>query len=118
MGDPAAEELTQRVAKARQRALREKQQRLDSALKQLPEIQATTSSEARASSSGPEARIMASQGGFAPGYNVPLSTDAAELVPAVARIEAHLGARPQQRVVDAGSAISRRLRRWPLSPSI
>ena len=38
MGDPAAEELTQRVAKARERALREKQQRLDSALKQLPEI--------------------------------------------------------------------------------
>ena len=38
MGDPAAKELTQRVAKARQRALREKQQRLDSALKQLPEL--------------------------------------------------------------------------------
>ena len=119
MGDPAAEELTQRVAKARQRALREKQQRLDSALKQLPQIQATTLSEARASSSDPEARIMASKGGFAPGYNVQISTDAAakiivgvgvsqaaadaaELVPAVARIEAQLGQRPQQMVVDSG----------------
>jgi hypothetical protein len=111
--------LTQRVAKARQRARREQQQRLDSALKQLPEIQATTASEARASSSDPEARIMASKGGFAPGYNVQISTDAAakiivgvgvsqaaadaaELVPAVERIEAQLGGRPQQMVVDSG----------------
>jgi len=102
MGDPTAEELTRRVAKARERALREKQQRLDSALKQLPQIQATTLSEARASSSDPEARIMASKGGFAPAYNVQLSTDAAELVPAVERIEAQLGQTPQQMVVDSG----------------
>jgi hypothetical protein len=88
-------------------------------LKQLPEIQATTSSEARASSSDPEARIMASKGGFAPSYNVQLSTDAAakiivgvgisqaaadaaELVPAIERIEAQLGQTPQQMVVDSG----------------
>jgi hypothetical protein len=31
MSDPESEELTQRVVKARERALREKQQRLDSA---------------------------------------------------------------------------------------
>lgn len=119
MGDPAAEELTQRVAKARERALREKQRRLDSALKQLPEIQATTSSKARASSSDPEARIMASKGGFAPSYNVQISTDAAakiivgvgvsqaaadaaELLPAVVRLENNLGQTPQQMVVDSG----------------
>jgi hypothetical protein len=88
-------------------------------LKQLPEIQATTSSEARASSSDPEARIMASKGGFAPSYNVQISTDAAakiivgvgvsqaaadaaELVPAIERIEAQLGQTPQQLVVDRG----------------
>lgn len=119
MGDPASEELPQRILKARQRARREKQQRLDSALQQLPEIQATTCSEARASSSDPEARIMQSKGGFAPGYNVQISTDAAakiivgvgvsqaaadaaELIPAVKRIEAHLGQTPQQMVVDSG----------------
>jgi transposase len=119
MGDPATEELTQRVAKARQRARREKEQRLELALQQLPEIQATTSSEARASSSDPEARIMANKGGFAPGYNVQLSTDAAakiivgvgvsqaaadaaELVAAVARLENNLGQTPQQMVVDSG----------------
>ena len=119
MSEPAAEELTQRVVKARQRALREKQQRLEAALQQLPEIQATTGLEARASSSDPEARIMQSKGGFAPGYNLQLSTDAAakiivgvgvsqaaadtaELVPAIARIEAHLGQTPRQLVVDSG----------------
>ena len=62
MSDPESEELTQRVAKARERALREKQQRLDLALKQLPQIQATTASEARASASDPEARIMRARG--------------------------------------------------------
>lgn len=119
MSDPESEELTQRVAKARERALREKQQRLDSALKQLPQIQATTASEARASASDPEARIMQSKGGFAPGYNVQISTDAtakiivgvgvsqaaadaAELVPAIERIAANLGQTPQQMVVDNG----------------
>ena len=119
MSDPESEELTQRVAKARERALREKQQRLDLALKQLPQIQATTASEARASASDPEARIMQSKGGFAPAYNVQISTDAtakiivgvgisqaaadaAELVPALERIAANLGETPQQMVVDNG----------------
>ena len=37
------------MVKARERALLLKQQRLDSALKQLPQIQATTASVARAS---------------------------------------------------------------------
>jgi transposase len=119
LSDPAAEELTQRALQARQRARREKQQRLESALQQLPEIQARTAAAARASSSDPEARIMQSKGGFAPGYNVQISTDAAakiivgvgvsqaaadaaELVPAVERIEAYLGQTPQQIVVDQG----------------
>jgi len=38
MGDPESEELSQRVAKAQQRALREKQQRLEEALKELEQI--------------------------------------------------------------------------------
>src|SRR5512139_3677472 len=55
MGDPESEELSQRVAKAGQRALREKQQRLEEALKELEQIEASRSKasekqKARASS--------------------------------------------------------------------
>ena len=92
---------------------------MEAALEQLPQIQATTASEARASSSDPEARIMQNKGSYAPAYNVQLSTDAtakiivgvgvsqaandaAKLVPALERIEANLGQTPQQMVVDSG----------------
>jgi transposase len=62
-GDPRSEELTRRVAQARQRALREQQQRLASALGQLEQLEAARAGSskaepARASSSDPEARIM------------------------------------------------------------
>jgi len=125
MGDPESEELSQRVAKARQRALREKQQRLKEALKELEQIEASRSKasekeKARASSTDPEARIMLqAKGAYGPSYNVQISTDAqskiivgvgvtqaptdaAELEPAVDRVEANLGERPKQMVVDAG----------------
>jgi transposase len=125
MGDPRSEELPQRVARARERACREKQQRVEAALKQLAQIQAGKSSPsekaaARASLTDPEARIMVqAKNGFAPNYNVQLSTDAqaglivgvgvsqaandeAELEPAVQRIKATLGEVPQQMVVDEG----------------
>jgi len=125
MGDPESEELSQRVAKARQRALREKQQRLEEALKELEQIEASRSKasekeKARASSTDPEARVMLqAKGAYGPSYNVQISTDAqakiivgvgvtqsptdaAELGPAVDRVEANLGERPQQMVVDAG----------------
>jgi transposase len=125
MGDPESEELSQRVAKARQRALREKQQRLVEALKELEQIEASRSKasekeKARASSTDPEARIMLqAKGAYGPAYNVQISTDAqskiivgvgvtqaptdaAELEPAVERIEANMGDGPEQMVVDAG----------------
>ncbi len=125
MGDPESEELSQRVAKARQRALREKQQRLEEALKALEQVEASRSKasekeKARASSTDPEARIMLqANGAYGPAYNVQISTDAqskiivgvgvtqaptdaAELEPAVDRVEANLGQRPEQMVVDAG----------------
>jgi transposase len=125
MGDPESEELSQRVAKARQRALREKQQRLEEALKALEQIEASRSKasekeKARASSTDPEARVMLqAKGAYGPSYNVQISTDAkakiivgvgvtqaptdaAELGPAVDRVEANLGERPKQMVVDAG----------------
>jgi transposase len=125
MEDPESEELSQRVAKARQRALRQKQQRLEEALKELEQIKASRSKasekeKARASSTDPEARVMLqANSAYGPAYNVQISTDAkskiivgvgltqasadaAELEPAVDRVEANLGQNPKQVVVDAG----------------
>jgi transposase len=125
MEESGSEEVSRRVARARERACREKQQRVEAALKQLAQIQAAKSSPsekaaARASLTDPEARIMVqAKNGFAPSYNVQISTDAqaglivgvgvsqaandeAELEPAVERIAATLGEVPQQMVVDEG----------------
>jgi len=124
MGDPQSEEVNERVAKARQRGLREKQERLEKALKVLAQIEVSRSKEdkekTRASSTDPDARVMLqAKGAYGPSYNVEISTDAkakiivgvgvtqaatdaAELEPAVERIEANLGERPKQMVVDAG----------------
>jgi transposase len=91
MGDPHSEELSARVAQARKRALREKQQRLEQALqefkqlKQTPpkEDEATQNAESekrkepRLSSTDPQARVMkGAKGAFGPAYNVQISTDA------------------------------------------
>ena len=125
MGDPHSEELSQRVAKAQQRALREKQERLEEAIRALEEMEASRSEvsekkETRASSTDPEARnMLQAKGAYGPSYNVQISTDAkakiivgvgvtqaatdaAELKPAVERIEANMGEKPKQMVVDAG----------------
>jgi transposase len=124
MGDPESEEVSERVAKARQRALREKQARLQEALKALEQIEASRSKEekqkTRASSTDPDARVMLqAKGAYGPSYNAQISTDAkakiivgvgvtqaptdaAELEPAVERIEANLGEKPEQMVVDGG----------------
>jgi len=125
MGDPRSEELSQRVAKAQQRALRDKQERLQEAIRVLEEMEASRSKasekkETRASSTDPDARVMmGAKGAYGPSYNVQISTDAKakiivgvgvtqaatdarELEPAVERIEANLGERPKQMVVDAG----------------
>jgi len=127
MGDPESEELSQRVAKARQRALREKQQRLEDAVKELEQIEESRSKgskdknkQVRVSTTDPEARVMLqAKGAYGPSYNVQISTDAqskiivgvgvtqsptdaAELEPAVDRVETNLGQRPKQMVVDAG----------------
>jgi hypothetical protein len=91
----------------------------------LAKIQAAKSATAakpqsRVSETDPEARVMKhGDGGYAPSYNVQLSTDAAhglivgvgvsqssndvgELMPAVQRIEQNLGCKPRQMVVDGG----------------
>ncbi len=125
MGDPLSEELSQRVVRARQRALREKQERLKLAVKELGKIEGSRGKsgqkkEARASTTDPEARVMMqAKGAYGPSYNVQISTDArakiivgvgvsqsandaGELEPGVERIEANLGQEPKQMVVDEG----------------
>lgn len=126
MGDPRrGDEVSPRVAKARQRAAREKQQRLEKALEELEKIQASKSrtedkQKARVSMSDPEARIMKqSDGGYAPSYNVQITTDEkekvivgarvsqcasdyGELVAAMEIVEENMGRNADQTVVDGG----------------
>jgi transposase len=124
MGSPESEELSQRVIQARKRASREKQQRLEEALKELEQLQkARAESEkdqVRISETDPEARVMKqANGGFASSYNVQISTDAAngiivgvdvtqagtdcdQLVNGIQRVEANTGRTPEQVLVDGG----------------
>ena len=122
MGDPGEEEPTRKRA-GRERALRERQQRLEQALEEVQKVRESKrqdKEQARASQSDPQSRIMKqSDGGYAPSYNVQLSTEASQriivsaavsqsptdthqLIGAVAQIEQNLGAKPVQVVVDAG----------------
>jgi len=125
MKEADSEEVSERVAKARERAVRERKERLEAALRELKHMQAAQSDpekrqKTRVSTTDPEARIMQQPGGgFAPSYNVQISTDAkatvivglgvsqaandtGELVLAMERIEANWGEVPQQVVVDGG----------------
>ena len=131
MGDPHSEELSARKAAAHKRALLDKQQRLQAALQEIPELKKNPAKhseekkdqdkakEPRVSTTDPQARIMiGAKGAFGPAYNVQISTDAkakiivgvglsqcssdsGELEPAVARIEDSFKAKPEQMVVDA-----------------
>jgi transposase len=124
MGDPRGEESPRQRA-ARQRGARERQARLEQAQAALEKIRAVKNgaeaqAQARVSLSDPEARVMKqSDGGYAPSYNVQLSTDAAhtiivgagvsqcgsdygELVGGVQRVEQNLEQKPAQMVADGG----------------
>jgi transposase len=123
MGDPRSDAISQRVAKAQERATKEKKQRLEQAMEELKKVRqgktAEQAREARTSTTDPEARVMKNgSGGYEPAYNVQISTDAAhsvivdvaavqdcndwdQLMPAVERVEATLGT-PRQIIVDAG----------------
>jgi transposase len=121
MGDPGQEEPRGKRA-ARERALRERRQRLEQALEEVQKVRQAKrdKDQARASQSDPQARIMKqSDGGYAPSYNVQLSTEAShriivgaevsqsgsdfvQLIGAVAQVEANLGRKPAQVVVDGG----------------
>jgi len=81
--DPAA--CTRRRQAARQRAARERSERVAQALGELAEIEAKKQGEkkdkARASTTDPEARVMKmGDGGFRPAHNVQFATDTASQV--------------------------------------
>lgn len=126
MGDPReAEEMGPRVSKARQRAARERKERLELALQELEKVQemkrgVEEKKQARVSETDPEARIMKQgDGGYAPSYNVQISTDSAarvitgvdvtqaasdyeQLIPAMDRTKDNVGQDPKQAVTDGG----------------
>lgn len=122
MGDSRQEEVSARPAPGRQRAAREKVERLEQALKEIQKMPAVgrRGKERRVSETDPEARIMKQGGGgYAPSHNVQLSTDAAhtvivgvsvtqsasdegQLTPALEEVKRNLGRLPQQGVADAG----------------
>lgn len=118
------EESSRRAAKARQRAERERKERLESALKEFEKLTSEGNvkdkKKARVSTTDPEARVMKQpDGGFAPSYNVQVNTDGAngvivavdvtqagndfeQLAPGVDRVEQNLGESPDQVVADGG----------------
>lgn len=116
------EETSRRVAKARKRAARERQQRLEQALEGFNQLaeQGKDKEKRRVSTSDPEARIMKQpDGGFAPSYNVQIDTDAKncvvvavgvvqagndfeELESGIDRVEQNQGKTPQEVVTDGG----------------
>jgi transposase len=116
------EETSRRAAKARQRAQRERKERLEKALEEFEKLaeEGRDKDKRRVSTSDPQARVMKqADGGFAPSYNVQLSTDGAnalivgvdvvqagndfeQLAPGIDRVEHNLGKTPPQVVADGG----------------
>lgn len=117
-------ELGQQIVRARQRVARESQERLEAALAEFAKLQERKPEAAeeklRVSESEPEARKMKQpDGGYAPSYNVQITTDQAqgiivavgvsqaagdskELLGAVARVKENTGQLPAQVVADGG----------------
>jgi hypothetical protein len=125
MGDPRKEDVSKRRIKAKERACRERKERLELSLEELEKLRQTrkdkeSKEQTRASVTDPEARNMKQpNGGFAPSYNAQISTDSAygivvgatatqsptdcnELIPALDEIKRNCGASPKQVVVDGG----------------
>jgi transposase len=121
--DPAAGNRRQK--QARQRAARERQQRLKRALQHLDEIEVakkTKDKEARASTTDADAHVMKmGDGGFRPACNVQLATDTetqivtgvdistsggdqGKMAPMVHQLEERYGAAPAEMLVDGGFA--------------
>jgi len=115
-----------RAQAAKLRAAREREERIQAALEQLPEVAAVKkrnggkAEDARASTTDGEARVMKmSDGGFRPAFNVQLAStcaeqviigmevvnagsDMAQLAPMVEQVEQRLGQSPDEWLVDGG----------------
>ncbi len=119
------EGVNEKQAKARQRAARERQERLEAALRELQKTRGRkrgkeAKEETRASTAEAEARIMKqADGGYAPCYNIQSSTDTregiivgvgvtnegsdyGELLKGVDKVEENTGKVPDQVVTDGG----------------
>ena len=115
------EEASLQMVRARERARRERQERLATALEEWKELQEEKAdAKRRVSVTDPDARVMKqADGGYAPSYNVQITTDAAEqivvgvgvtqdgndwgqLAPALKRLQETLGVVPAQVVADSG----------------
>jgi transposase len=122
--DPAAG--ARRRQKARERAARERTERIKGALDRLPELEAKKKPEdrekARCSTTDPEATVMKmADGGFRPAYNIQFSTatdsqvivgvdvvttgsDAGQLAPMVEQIGSRYDRKPKDVLADGGYA--------------
>jgi transposase len=122
--DPAAGD--RRRQKARERAARERVERVQGALDRLPELEAKKKPEdrakARCSTTDPDATVMKmGDGGFRPAYNfefattvdsqiivgvevVTVGSDAGQMVPMVEQIDARYDRTPGDMLVDGGFA--------------
>lgn len=120
--DPTA--ACRRQQQARERAARERHERIQQALEQLPQLEAQKKPQdkhkARTSTTDADARVMKmGDGGFRPAYNVQLSTDSAtqvitgmavtnsggdqgKLAPMVEQHDERYGQVPAEMLVDGG----------------
>ena len=124
--DPA---LSTRRAAARTRGAQQRLERLEAALKQIPEVTETKQrsgakdATGRVSTTDPDARVMKmGDGGFRPAFNVQFATttdaarvivgveatnrgsDAGQSTPMLQQIEQRTGVRPAEMLVDGGYA--------------
>lgn len=122
--DPAAP--SRRHAAARERAARERQERLEEALRRMPELEAKKKPDekdkARASTTDPDASVMKmADGGYRPALNVQyaaavgsgailavgvlaVGSDMGQITPALDQIEERFGERPKEALADGGFA--------------
>jgi hypothetical protein len=126
------DELSRRQRAARERAAKQRQSRIEDAIRECEKLREEREknakqsgrkpTEARASTTDPEARVMAfSDGGFRPGYNVQFATDTAsgiivgvdvthagtdseQLPPMLDQLEERYKRLPDEAVVDGGFA--------------
>lgn len=123
-GDPAAANRRQQAA--RERAARERTERLQRALEQMPQVEAKKDKKdkdkARVSTTDPDARVMKmADGGYRPAYNVQLATDTetqiitgvdvsnsggdqGKMAPMVQQHQERYGQTPDEILVDGGFA--------------